>query len=67
MGGAIQTPTLAPLAYNGLRFSQFYNTAKYAQSRAALLSGLYHDEVGIGAKKKSGRNKKKSGEKRAVS
>lgn len=50
-GGEIQTPHLDALANNGLRFSQFYNTAKCSQTRATLLSGLYHNEVGIGALK----------------
>jgi arylsulfatase len=48
-GGEIRTPNLDRLAANGLRFAQFYNTAKCAQTRAALLSGLYHPEVGVGA------------------
>ncbi len=46
-GGEIRTPNLDRLAANGLRFSQFYNTAKCAQTRAALLTGLYHPEVGV--------------------
>ena len=33
-GGEIQTPHLDRLASNGLRFSQFYNTAKCHSSRA---------------------------------
>ena len=46
-GSEIETPTLDKLAANGLRFRQFYNTAKCSQSRATLLSGLYHNDVGI--------------------
>jgi len=44
-GGEIDTPNLNRLAEGGLRFTQFYNTAKCSQTRAALLSGLYHPEV----------------------
>ena len=40
-GGEIQTPHLDSLAENGLRFSQFYNTAKCHSSRVSLLSGQY--------------------------
>ena len=40
-GGEIETPHLDSLAENGLRFSQFYNTAKCHSSRVSLLSGQY--------------------------
>ncbi len=40
-GAEIETPHLDALAANGLRFSQFYNTAKCHSSRVALLSGQY--------------------------
>lgn len=40
-GGEIETPNLDRLADNGLRFSQFYNTAKCHSSRVSLLSGQY--------------------------
>lgn len=40
-GGEIKTPNLDKLANNGLRFSQFYNTAKCHSSRVSLLSGQY--------------------------
>ena len=46
-GGEIQTPNLDRLASRGLRFSQFYNCAKCETTRATLLSGRYHPEVGI--------------------
>ena len=46
-GGEIETPNLDRLAANGLRMMQFYNTAKCSQTRATLLSGQYHNEVGI--------------------
>ena len=40
-GSEIETPTLDALAANGLRFSQFYNTAKCHSSRVSLLTGQY--------------------------
>ena len=40
-GSEIETPNLDGLAANGLRFSQFYNTAKCHSSRVCLLTGLY--------------------------
>ena len=40
-GSQIQTPNLDALANGGLRFSQFYNTAKCHSSRVALLTGQY--------------------------
>jgi arylsulfatase A-like enzyme len=40
-GGEIDTPNLDRLAHNGLRFSQFYNTARCSPSRASLLTGLH--------------------------
>lgn len=40
-GGEIDTPHLDALAQNGIRFSQFYNTAKCHSSRVSLLSGQY--------------------------
>ena len=48
-GGEIQTPHLDRLASNGLRFSQFYNTAKCHSSRASLLTECYSAEVGESA------------------
>jgi len=47
-GGEIATPNIDKLAAGGLRFSQFYNCAKCETTRATLLSGLYHPEVGVG-------------------
>ena len=38
-GGEIQTPNIDKLANSGLKFSQFYNSAKCEPSRAALLTG----------------------------
>lgn len=40
-GGEIETPNLDALAADGLRFSQFYNTAKCHSSRVSLLTGQY--------------------------
>ena len=45
-GGEIHTPNLDRLAYNGLRFTQFYNNAICTASRASLLTGLYSQQVG---------------------
>ena len=47
-GGEIETPHLDRLAANGLRFTQFYNTARCCPSRASLLTGLYPHQAGIG-------------------
>ena len=44
-GGEIQTPQLDSLARNGLRFTQFYNSARCWPSRAALLSGYYAQQI----------------------
>ena len=40
-GGEIETPNLDRLAAGGLRFTQFYNTARCWPSRAAILTGYY--------------------------
>ena len=44
-GGEIRTPHLDGLAAGGLRFTQFYNTARCWPSRAALLTGYYAQQV----------------------
>src|SRR5689334_3641111 len=44
-GGEIATPNLDALAKNGLRFTQFYNTARCWPSRAAILTGYYAQQV----------------------
>ena len=44
-GGEIETPHLDALAANGLRFTQFYNTARCWPTRAALLTGYYAQQV----------------------
>ncbi|VGO14119.1 Arylsulfatase [Pontiella desulfatans] len=45
-GSEIETPRIDKLAAEGLRFSQFYNTAKCHSSRVCLLSGLYCNQAG---------------------
>jgi arylsulfatase len=44
-GGDIQTPNLDALAENGLRFTQFYNTARCWPTRGALLTGYYAQQI----------------------
>jgi len=44
-GGEIETPVLDSLAANGLRFTQFYNTARCWPTRGALLSGYYAQQI----------------------
>lgn len=44
-GGEIATPNLDQLAAGGLRFTQFYNTARCWPSRAVLLTGYYAQQV----------------------
>ena len=45
-GSEIDTPNLDRLAAGGLRFSQFYNTAKCHSSRVSLLSGRWCRQAG---------------------
>ena len=47
-GGEIETPHLDRLASRGLRFTQFYNSARCCPTRAALLTGVYPHQSGIG-------------------
>ncbi len=47
-GGEIATPHLDSLAAGGLRFTQFYNTARCCPTRGSLLTGLYPHQSGIG-------------------
>jgi arylsulfatase A-like enzyme len=47
-GSNIHTPNVDQLAQEGLRFAQFYNASRCCPSRAALLTGLYPHEAGIG-------------------
>src|SRR5205809_6597351 len=44
-GGEIATPNLDSLAAGGLRFTQFYNTARCWPSRGALMTGYYAQSI----------------------
>lgn len=44
-GGEIATPTLDHMAENGVRFTQFYNTARCWPTRSALLTGYYPQQI----------------------
>jgi len=48
-GGEIHTPNIDHFATQGVRFSQFYNMARCCPTRAALLTGLYPHQAGMGA------------------
>ena len=45
-GGEVTTPNIDMLAKDGLRFTQFYNTAKCHTTRAELLTGNYAYQIG---------------------
>ncbi len=47
-GGEVHTPNLDALAADGLKFTQFYNTARCCPTRASLMTGLYPHQTGIG-------------------
>jgi arylsulfatase A-like enzyme len=47
-GAEVATPNLDQLATRGVRFTQFYNAARCSPSRAALLTGLYPHQAGVG-------------------
>src|SRR5437763_14515669 len=47
-GSEVATPNLDKLAADGLRFTQFYNCARCCPTRAALLTGLYPHQAGVG-------------------
>src|SRR5215210_2829984 len=47
-GSGIQTPNLDALAKGGVRFTQFYNMGRCCPTRAALLTGLYPHQAGVG-------------------
>lgn len=47
-GSEIDTPNLDTLAAHGLRFTQFYNTARCCPTRASLLTGLHPHQTGVG-------------------
>src|SRR5688572_25008277 len=48
-GSEIATPNIDGLARSGVRFTQFYNQMRCCPSRAALLTGRYPHQVGLGA------------------
>jgi arylsulfatase len=47
-GSEIPTPNLDKLAAKGVRFTQFYNTARCSTTRASLITGLYPHQAGMG-------------------
>ncbi len=47
-GSEIQTPNLDSLAASGIRFRNFYTTARCSPSRASLLTGRYPHAAGVG-------------------
>ncbi|MBI2425511.1 MAG: arylsulfatase [Candidatus Hydrogenedentes bacterium] len=47
-GSEVDTPNLDRLANGGIRFRQFYNASRCCPSRAALLTGLYPHQTGVG-------------------
>ncbi|RRB01114.1 arylsulfatase [Larkinella rosea] len=47
-GSEIPTPNLDQLASQGVRFTQFYNTARCCPTRASLMTGLFQHQAGIG-------------------
>ena len=57
-GGEIETPNLDRLAAGGLRFTQFYNTARCCPTRASLLTGLYPHQAGMGHMTAPGKRQK---------
>lgn len=47
-GGEIDTPNINKLASNGIRYKQFYNAARCCPTRAALMTGVYPHQAGMG-------------------
>ena len=47
-GSEITTPNIDALAADGIRFTQFYNTARCCPTRASLMTGLHPHQTGIG-------------------
>lgn len=47
-GGEIRTPNIDRLASGGVRFTQFYTSARCCPTRASLMTGLYPSQAGIG-------------------
>ena len=48
-GGEIPTPNVDRLAKEGVKLSQFYNSARCCPSRASLITGLHPHQTGIGS------------------
>lgn len=48
-GSEIPTPNIDRLATHGVRFIDFYNSARCCPSRAAMMTGLYQHQAGVGA------------------
>lgn len=53
-GGDVQTPNLDALANEGVRFTAMTNAARCCPSRAALLTGLYAHQAGMGGMSEKG-------------
>src|SRR3954469_21556280 len=47
-GSEIATPNIDGLAAQGIRMTQFYNCARCCPTRAALMTGLYPHQAGVG-------------------
>lgn len=47
-GSEISTPNIDGMANRGIRFTHFYNTSRCCPTRAALLTGLYQHQAGVG-------------------
>ncbi len=68
-GSKIRTPNLDSLAEHGIRFTDFYNTARCWPTRAALLTGYYPQQIhfdAIPANKKLGLPAVKTSRRRPV-
>lgn len=52
-GSEIPTINIDKLAENGLRFTQFYNSARCCPTRASLMTGLHPHQTGVGHMTKS--------------
>ena len=53
-GSEIPTPNLDRLAQSGIRYTNFYTTARSCPTRASLLTGLYQHDAGIGGMSEDG-------------
>jgi len=48
-GSEIPTPNIDRFAERGVRFTDFYNSARCCPSRATLMTGLYQHQAGMGS------------------